>query len=188
MLHDAGMCARETIVFAYLCAHIYPIMLLLPFEKIVYKTALTSDEILFRLSGAIGRQELFGVVPEKPYKGRFGDHMFEIQRVITHRNSFLPKISGVIDNAPNGITIHVKMRLPISILIFISLWLLAFGAHSVALIIDLLATRIPPNAETLAPIGMFLFGYGLTIGGFKFESIKSRNDLRKLFEADILQG
>lgn len=163
-------------------------MLLLPFEKIVYKTALTSDEILLRLSSSIGRQGPLGVVPEKPYKGRFGDHMFEIQRVITYRNSFLPKISGVIDNAPDGTTIHVKMRLPISILIFTGLWLFAFGAGSVVLIINLLATRIMPRTETLAPIGMFLFGYGLVMGGFKSESIKSRNYLRQLFEADIVRG
>jgi hypothetical protein len=35
----------------------------------------------------------------------------------------------------------------------------------------------------LIPGGMFVFGYAMFLGGFKFESIKSKKFFRELFEA-----
>jgi hypothetical protein len=161
-------------------------MLLLPFEKIVYKTLLKSDEIVLRLSGIVGPKRLFEINSDKPYTGRFGDRMFEIERAIGHRNSYNPKIFGVIDSTPEGTTIHVTMRLSRPILIFTCLWLLTIGALSVASATDHLFSRASSNGETILFIGMFVFGYGITMAGFKTESIKSRKYLLQLLQGEIV--
>jgi len=38
------------------------------------------------------------------------------------------------------------------------------------------------------PIGMLLFVYILTIAAFKYESSKSKKDLKTLFEAEMIEG
>jgi hypothetical protein len=43
------------------------------------------------------------------------------------------------------------------------------------------------NFLELIPVGLLLFVYALTMGGFKFESNKSKKDLQELFEAEIIK-
>ena len=41
------------------------------------------------------------------------------------------------------------------------------------------------DPSLLIPLAMLLFAYGLTTGGFKYESNKSKKYLAELFEAEI---
>ena len=43
------------------------------------------------------------------------------------------------------------------------------------------------NPAVFIPFGMLLFVYLLTMGGFKFESNKSKKDLQTIFEAEIIE-
>lgn len=102
-------------------------MRFLPAEDITYKTRLTGDEILRRISENTEPEKkirlgLFGGGSEKIYEGYVGTDTFQISRIITYRNSFLPKISGVIDKGAGGTRIRVKMRLKTFVILFLCVW------------------------------------------------------------------
>lgn len=164
----------------------------LPTESITYKTKLKEDEILKRLSELIEPEKtfrfgVFGSRSTKPYEGRITGTTFDIRRIINYRNSFLPKITGVIEKDYDGININVKMKLHTFVIVF--LWFFCGGVGIACIAILTKAIR---NAEispaVLAPFVILLFTYGLTMGAFKFESNISKKDLQKVFEADIVEG
>jgi len=98
---------------------------------------------------------------------------------ISLRNSFNPTIKGKLHEDENGTTIEVKMRLHIFVGIFMTIWL---GFAFLFLLAGL--TGAAPEF-ILTPFIMLLFGYGLTTGGFKYESIRAKKHLAALFEAEI---
>ncbi|MEJ2104945.1 MAG: hypothetical protein P8X47_10265 [Ignavibacteriaceae bacterium] len=162
----------------------------LPFEKITYKTRLDSCEIQERLSKIIEPKKtfrmtgIFGSSNHKPYEGSINGSSFNINRIIGYRNSFLPRINGIIEKDFNGAKINVKMRLHVLVVVFMFIW---FGGVGIGCLV-ILSTLF--NSEsfdpmTLIPFGMLIFGYALVTGGFKYESIKSKKYLAQLFEAEI---
>ncbi len=78
------------------------------------------------------------------------------------------------------------MRLHIFVIVFLCFWCGSVGLGCIAIL-----TKSFGNSEfnpaTLIPFGMLLFAYGLTMGAFKFESNKSKKDLQRIFEADIIE-
>lgn len=153
----------------------------LPYENITYKTSLKEQEVLRRLREVVTSEH--GQAWNK-YKGRIDGSEFNIVRVIEYRNSFLPKISGKIEPDFFGTRIKVTMRLHEFTLIFMIFWLGGVGlAASLMWVQNLDEAEFNPSI--LVPFGMFIFGLVLTISGFKAESIKSKKELQKLFEAEI---
>lgn len=127
---------------------------------------------------------IFGNSSHKPYEGSINGNSFSITRIIGYRNSFLPRINGVIEKDFNGSKINVKMRLHVFVIVFMCIWFGGVGVGCLAVLTPLF------NSDTfepmkLIPFGMLLFGYALVTGGFKYESIKSRKYLAQLFEAEI---
>lgn len=161
----------------------------LPFENITYQTKLDSEEILNRIDKIIEPKKafrgLFGNRNHKPYEGSINGKSFNITRIIGYKNSFLPRIKGSINQKRDGKTeINIKMRLHPFVLIFMFIWCGGVGlGFLVFLTISIGKGTFDP--AMLMPLAMLLFGYGLTTGGFKYESIKSRKYLTKLFEAEI---
>lgn len=161
-------------------------MKLLPFENIIYKTNLSEIEIVKRLNDSIEpsktlRINLFGNESTKPYEGYIFEKQFKINRIIGYRNSFLPRIKGTIQTNAQGTSIHVKMRLHISVIIFLTIWC---GIVGVAFF-TFLSYAISNNEFHIGipgTIGMLIFAYVLTMLGFKSESKKSKRYLFKLFE------
>lgn len=164
-------------------------MSFLPIEKITYKTRLNQDEIFKRLSEIVEPKKIlrFGIFrnnSSKTYEGEFNTNSFEIQRIISYRNSFLPIINGTIEKEFDGMAIHMKMRLHVFVMIFLCIWC---GVILLATIILLSQTfsNWDLGLFSLIPIGMLLFAYVLTMGAFKYESNKSKKELQNLFEAEI---
>ena len=164
----------------------------LPFENIIYRTKLDSEEILRRINENIEPRKtlrltgMFGINGHKPYEGSVNGLSFSITRIIGYRNSFLPRIKGDIGKDFHGTKINVKMRLHPFVLVFMFIWCggVGLGLGFLALL------TISMEEEAFGPtilllLGMLLFGYGLTTGGFKYESIKSKKYLAQLFEAEI---
>jgi hypothetical protein len=167
-------------------------MKFLPSEKIIYKTKLTETEVLKRLSEHIEpvkafRVTLFSNDATKPYQGLVKGLSFEITRIIRYRNSFLPIIVGVIEKNYDGTTINVQMRLHRFVLIFLCIWMIPMGGFAIMMLIAVLKGS-EWNGISFMPLGMVLFAYALTIGGFNFESSKSKKDLQAIFEADIIDA
>ncbi len=162
----------------------------LPIENIIYKTHLKEDEIIKRLSENIEpikvfRFNIFKSGSSKPYEGSFNGITFNIYRIIKYQNSFQPRINGVIENDFEGLRIKVKMRLNIFVIIFLFLW---FGGVFLGFIGMLVKSFNNSEFEIaiLIPLGMLLFAYALTMGGFKYESNKSKKDLQTILEADLI--
>jgi hypothetical protein len=165
-------------------------MKFLPTEKITYRTKLKEDEIINRLGAYIEPKKtfrfgLFGSGSTKSYEGQIIGHTFKINRIISYRNSFLPRIEGIIKREFDETTVLVKMRLHIFIIVFLCLWCSGVGY----LCFTLFPQKIRNSdfsLEMLIPIGMLLFVYAVTMAAFKFESRKSKKDLQNIFEANIV--
>ncbi len=150
-----------------------------------------AEEIIRRLSDNIEpektfRFSVFGSGSTKSYEGQINGQTFSIKRIIGYRNSFLPNINGNMERDFNGMIIKVKMRLHIAVLIFLCIWCGGVGLACIAFL-----TQALGNSEfsfaAIIPFGMLLFAYALTMGGFKYESNKSKKDLQAMFEADIIE-
>ena len=162
-------------------------MKLLPFENIIYKTNLSESEVIKRLNDSIEpektlRVNLFGNKSTKDYEGCISKQQFKINRIISYRNSFLPRIKGTIQTDAQGTSIHVKMRLHLTVIIFLTIWCGGVGAGFITFLsYSIVSNEFNPGIP--GTIGMLIFAYTLTMGGFKFESKKSKNYLSSLFEA-----
>jgi hypothetical protein len=162
----------------------------LPFENFYIITSLKPEEVQDHL------QEI--VEPDKGFSfsnflssssgyyftGYVINGTFEFKRIINNRNSFLPQIKGSTETWLNGSRVHIIMRMHIGVTIFMCMWLgfaLLFG---VGFLIQE-TKKGPFKIVDLAPFGMFLFGYLLSLGGFKYESNKAKNKLVDLLNGDI---
>jgi|SRR5688572_7925814 len=166
-------------------------MKFLPYERLLIHTTLSSEEVLKRLANVIEpERDSYTRLFEghtKPYQGSIVGSHFEISRIIGYRNSMLPVIEGDIQSESSGCSVYITMQPQVLIILFTIFWLggsglLLFGAL-VSLVWSLIQPRIIDPSLVLIPGGLFVFGYVLFVGGFKFESIQSKKFLRELFEA-----
>jgi hypothetical protein len=164
-------------------------MKFLPYEHLKIKSALSSQEVLKRLNNVIEPKRylrLFGT-REKPYEGKAEGEHFEVSRIIGYRNSFLPMINGDIQTDINGCTIYISMRPHILVIAFMVFWLGSVGIGflgSLISFIPLFGQNSTTHSSLILPLGgMFAFGYGILLGCFKFESIKSKDFFLDLLEA-----
>jgi hypothetical protein len=166
-------------------------MKFLPAENITYKTKLKEDEILKRLSDNVEPEKIFrfGMFisgSTKSYEGQINRQKFDIKRIIGYRNSFLPRINGIIEKDYDGMTIKVKMRLHTFVIVFLCIWCSFVGFGCITVLTQAFGSS-EFNPAALIPFGMLIFMYALTMGAFKFESNKSKKDLQRIFEAEITE-
>lgn len=159
----------------------------LPIESYTLVTKLPVEEVLKRLADNIEpekiiRFSLFNKATGKPYEGQMVGRTFKITRIIDYRNSFLPVITGRISSFLGETEIKVKMRLSPFIFVFMSFWLGTVVFFGLQIIYTQLFELRQFSSVILAPLGMFLFGYLLTILPFKAESKKSKAFLATLFD------
>jgi hypothetical protein len=133
----------------------------------------SSDIVSFPKSYPAGR--------DTPFSGSISINSFEFQPKIIYKNAFLPQIKGSFEAYKGGSKIHVKMTLHIFVLIFISIWLLGSGIAFILFFPEMISEH--HKARDAAPPLMLLFGYGVTLGAFKSESISS-----KTFLSDLLSS
>lgn len=163
----------------------------LPAEYITYKTKLTATEVLQRLEDSIEpvkvlRLGLFNRSETKPYQGKVAGSTFNISRIITYRNSFLPMINGNIENTFDGSLIKVKMRLHVAVIVFLCIWCGIMGLVGIAFLSQSFGSK-NFDPMILIPFGMLLFVYTMTMLAFKYESRQSKTDLQSLFEAEMME-
>lgn len=157
----------------------------LPYERITYKTNLSEQEVLTRLSGFVEPKKFgLGRNPMKDYEGSVNENSFEINRVIKNRNSFLPRINGTIQENNYGTEIEVTMKLDLLVFVFLLFWC---STTICVFIIMISSTEKRKLMEFFIPLMMLLFIYALTMVGFKMESKKSKEYLRKNFESEIIK-
>lgn len=168
---------------------------ILPFEKLIYRSNLTKEELLAHLQNEIEAEKSFGFGANnfsysKPYIGKIYNNTFEIKRAINYRNSFLPIIKGEIQNDINGSKINVKMSLAEIVKVFMIIWL---GGVFIACLATLYTLIFTNGLNSEGRFFMFLPFFMLAIGilmvyfGFKTESKKSEKDLEEILKAKIFE-
>ena len=163
----------------------------LPAEDITFQSKLKETELLQRLEDSIEPAKAFRFGPfngteTKPYQGKIVGPTFNISRIINYRNSFLPQISGNIENAFSGSLIRVKMRLHIAVIIFLCIWCGIMGTVGFVFLSQTFgSTSFDPMM--LIPLGMLVVVYVVVMLAFKYESKLSISDLQSLFEAEIIE-
>ena len=164
-------------------------MKFLPIENIVYHSELNAVEALSRLNESIEPKKnfrmtgIFGSKDHKPYEGTIKKNAFEMRRILHYRNSFQPVIEGVIDESGKGSVIKVRMRLHLLVIGFMVIWLFFmlsfFGG------MENFGFNGKDYFSYFFPIILPIFLYAMTMGGFKYESIKSKKFLKELFGAEM---
>ena len=163
-------------------------MLLLPFEKITYRSRLSEEEIIDRLHDLVETEDFFAYswslkTPDHRYQGQIDGSEFKFHRIIFYRNSFLPVIVGNVEQGPDGGTIiHVKMRLHYLVMVFLA-YLIQFW--SIFFIYSLREFYDSQNSTWESnPILILLAIYAVILLGFKIEANKDKEVLCELFESE----
>jgi len=160
-----------------------------PIEDITYRSPLSPREITDKIGSILEPREVFvrssfwGNNEYKPYKGGVAETSFHMKRIIAYKNSFLPRITGTITPEGGGSRVEVKMRLGAVVVLFMCIWFCGIG------MVGYRTISANVHSESLYPLllallGMVSISYLIALGGFKYESIKSKKFLRELLEAE----
>jgi hypothetical protein len=162
----------------------------IPYEKLTLICPYRSKEVLdliadkTEMDRSLKRQFLERIKMRSDYmfEGKITDKGFEITRIIFYRNSFLPVMIGEVRDQSFGSEIDLTLRMNWLVIIFGIVWM---GVISMICISLLFTSLFAWNFDSLfmMPFGMWFFGAILFWGGFKFESIRSRNGLMNLLNA-----
>lgn len=167
-------------------------MKLLPFEDFYINTNLKPGEVQSSLEKEVepdkefSFKNLFITTSDYYFSGYVVNGTFEFKRIISYRNSFLPQIKGSTEAWLNGSRVHIKMRMHTAVIIFMCIWLGFTALFGIGFLIQEMNKR-PFEIADLTPCGMFLFGYLLTMGCFKYESVKAKDKLLELLAGNIKQ-
>jgi hypothetical protein len=116
-----------------------------------------------------------------PFVGSVDRSTFQLRRVISGRNSFLPRIRGHITSTGDATRVKVIMFMHPFTVVFMLFWLGAVGYGAW----DAFSHPRSPDAfDSFMLLGMFLFGVTLTAGGFFPEAAKAK----RLLSAAILNS
>lgn len=159
---------------------------LFPRERIVIRSGLNPADIIRVLEENVEQKQKFRWNPfsrdHKYFRGEIKGDRFKLFRIISYRTTFLPSIEGEI----KGGSIEFTIELPKPTRYFMYFW---FGFLFIFLAIVLSTISFPrlfyesPDIEfLLGPVTMIVLGYAMMIGVFKFESMKAKDYLRKIFQ------
>ena len=164
-------------------------MLFLPFEKLTYTTLLSENEICNRINcltkaSRAFRSKYYPEIKISEYEGEVIGATFDLRRAIWYRNSFLPLMSGTIETTVTGTILKVKMQMHLAVMIFMCIW---FAGTLFGTVAVFSFQRFAMGTYFPLPFVLLLAGYGMMMLGFKLESRKAKNDLQKLFEAEMTE-
>ena len=158
------------------------------------QTSLSVEEALLRLSRIVGPPrsrwqaiQAIGTVRtgEPPFVGILTGERFRIRRAVNYRNNFLPVISGRIepDAAGSRITVVVKVKPPVAVVM--SLWLIAmsFGAA-----VGVWRSVQTGEARGLAALLLPFFGFALVGLAFVPEKRQDLQLLEETFDATAVEN
>jgi len=156
----------------------------LPIKNITFKTSLSQEEVVSRLRENTEPEKnlrfgFFSKKKTKRYEGIIAEKYFLIKRIIEYGNSFLPIIKGTIQKDIHGTKVKIKMRLKTFVSVFMGIWCVGVGIGFISILISSI-NKNGFEPVIFLPLGMFLFAYLLTLGGFKAESAKSIKDLEEI--------
>jgi hypothetical protein len=152
-------------------------MPLIPFERFALETHLPMAEVVRRMREVVEPRRWWRVGPcARPLEGEVGDQSFEISRIITYLNLFVPQVIGRLEPTRQGTRVTATLRVHLGIAVVMALWLLM--ALFIAVVGVLLHQE--PLGPKLVPLGVFGFGWLTGAGSFTFEAHRVRVLLERL--------
>lgn len=158
----------------------------LPFETLVIETSLSKEEVATNLANNIEPEKTirFWIKSDrKAFEGHLRNNEFEIKRIISYKNSFLPVISGRLQTAGNSTRITIKMRPHLAVIAFMTIWFSGIGVFTAIEFTN----NDNLNGVVFIPIGMLLFGYALMMGSYLFESSRAKLILTEITKGQFIQ-
>jgi len=164
-------------------------MKIIPSDKIEIVTTLSNQEVRKIMAENIRPKKGLEIGFNKPQKkelfeGFFEQDEFEIQRIITGRNSFLPQIKGQIQPNINGTKLVADLKVHPFVIVFMLFWLTFVGFAFVLGIIGVINQGTNPFL-LIFPLIMIGFGIGLVNYGFNSQKDKSISDLKRIINGQI---
>ena len=159
---------------------------LLPYQRLVFESQFSKEEILRRLTAEVARRRIsFGVFENRreTFEGEVSENGFKISRIIRYRNSFRPIIEGEFFPLVKGVRIEVRMRLQLLVLIFSIVWV-SFAVAVAGTVIFQIISRGEFAGGMFIPFGMLLFYFLLVTIAFGLEANKASKLLSEIFAAD----
>lgn len=157
---------------------------ILPFEQLIINTHLTPLQVIEELKLFVETDRSFRDLfkrPTKPYNGKIQGDSFTMTRNINYRNSFLPVITGKIKaNYQGGSEIKITLSLHLFVIIFMCFWMSMVGIAGVSFLVMMFNSG-KVIAGGFIPLGMFVFGYLLTIISFNIEANIAKKFLYELW-------
>jgi hypothetical protein len=158
-------------------------MKILPYETFQIQTSLPLDGIVDLMRQNVEPKKWLRFSrSHKLFEGDVSSAGFKIMRIIHYRNSFLPVIQGTFEQGDEGTRINIRMRLHQLVMAFMCFW---FGGVGIAMLVTaggLFTGKTEHSLVLLIPIGMFLFGWGLTSISFWIEVKKARRLLSNILQ------
>lgn len=158
-------------------------MLLIPFQRCTLVSSMPATQVVSTLQAATG-QDRFALWsrPKETFIGKVDAAGFTLRRNISYRNSFLPVVNGTFETAGTNTLLHLRLGLHPGVLVFMCLWLGGVGLAALVTTAASIASKVF-NPVMFVPMGMFLFGYALTMGGFLYERRRTLDELKRALSA-----
>lgn len=162
-------------------------MWFIPYKQITWDSSLNETEIRRRLNGYVAPVITYMVqvrLTDKPFKGKLTTNGFEMMRVVSTRNSWLPLVNGKIESTINGSRIKIKMRMHSIPLVFTLFFLGVTFLIGFSGILASLRTDVYKWQDILIPFGFFLFAYIYSTATFHSEASFIKEFMNKLLQKD----
>jgi hypothetical protein len=160
---------------------------MLPFEKNIFSSTLSIDELKNNFENAIERDIFlsFLKLTPKEYKGEIDEYSFKINRISRYRNAFIPQIYGKFIDLNSHRIIKITITLKPFVAIFSIVW---FGAVTFFSTLLLLETSKDDFLNTLIFTVFFIFfPYFLIMETFRIEAQKSKIYLKNILNAELIE-
>ena len=163
-------------------------MKIFPYDRFQLISSYSKHDAIEHLQRNTAPTQLFRFSkPNEAYTGSVYENGFKISPTIEYRNSFKPVIVGNFLSHHSGVKISVTQRLHLVVIIFLITWIVGvvgIGGLISLVPMDSLSDGPPENQFfRIVPLGMLLFVWMLTTGGFWWEARHTKEALMKFLDA-----
>lgn len=164
-------------------------MKIIPSDTIEIVTSLSNQEVRKILTDNIRPKRGLSINFNRPkdkelFEGYFRQDRFEIQPIISGRNSFLPQIKGQIQPNKNGTKLVADLKVQTFTIVFMLIWLTFVGMGFIMTIISVVNQGTNPIL-VIFPLLMIGFGIGLINYGFNSQKDKSITNLKRIINGQL---
>jgi hypothetical protein len=161
-------------------------MYAVPYRRFAIVSTLSPAAAVTRLADFVQprRRSWWKPVGDRPFEGEITGTSFVLRRVITRRNSFLPRIRGELAPAGAGTVILGTMSLHPATAVFTIVWF--SGVTTIAILSGRAAVLHGPAIFGVFPLGMIAAAALLVAGGFWFEARRAARRLAEIYSSPLL--